>query len=167
MGLIEPRGFRDQQRWVWLFHISSLPQTSVLQQKHQSQALSAHMSSFDLEQMQKNSFSRWLSITQPAPMSPQLYTKVVFTQQIKRRLRLKTYFISTDIIVIIMLGFKSKYGHKRAFTCHLKLDKDPASCTKYVESTCKATSNSLTFVTFCCVEWWCDCAVVMVRISWS
>ena len=79
----------------------------------------------------------------------------------------KTYFISTVIIVIIMLGFKSKYGHKRAFTCHLKLDKDPASCTKYVESTCKATSNSLTFVTFCCVEWWCDCAVVMVRISWS
>ena len=56
MGLIEPRGFRDQQRWVWLFHISSLPQTSALQQKHQSQALSAHISSFDLEQMQKISF---------------------------------------------------------------------------------------------------------------
>ena len=58
----------------------SLPQTCVLQQKHQSQALSAHIFSFDLEQMQKNSFSRWLSITQPAPIRPQLYTKVVFTQ---------------------------------------------------------------------------------------
>ena len=47
-------------------------------------------------------------------MTPQLYTKVVFTQQTKRRLRLKTIFISTVIIVIIMFGFKSKYGHKRA-----------------------------------------------------
>ena len=72
--------------------------------------------------MQKTSFSRWWSITQPAPMTPQLYTKVVFTQQIKRRLRLKTFFISTVIIIIIMFGFKSKYGHKRAFTCHQKLD---------------------------------------------
>ena len=167
VGLTEPRGFRDVQRWVWLFHISSLPQTSIFQQKPQLQALSAHISSFDLEQMQKNSFSRWWSTRYLQPSAPQLHIKVVFTQQIKRRLRLKTYFISTVIIVIKILGFKSKYGHKREFTCHLKLDKDPASCTKYVESTCKATWNSLTFVTFCCVEWWCDCAVVMVRISWS
>ena len=54
MGLTEPRGFRDLQRWFWIFHIFSLPQTSVLQQKHQLQALSAHMSSIDLEQMHKN-----------------------------------------------------------------------------------------------------------------
>ena len=113
MGLTEPRGFRDVQRWVWLFHISSLPQTCVLQQKHQSQALSAHMSSFDLEQMQKNSLSRWLSITQPAPMRPQLYTKVVFTQQIKRRLRLKTFFISTVIVVSKSFGLTSMFVHVR------------------------------------------------------
>ena len=115
MGLTEPRGFRDQQRWVWLFHISSLPQTSVLQQKHQSQALSAHMSSFDLEQMQKNSFSRWLSITQPAPMTPKLYTKVVFTQQIKRRLQLKTFFISTVIVVSKSFGFTSIFVQVKSF----------------------------------------------------
>ena len=113
MRLTEPRGFRDLQRWVWLFHIFSLPQTSVLQQKHQSQALSAHIFSFDLEQMQKNSFSRWLSITQPAPMSPQLYTKVVFTQQIKRRLRLKTFFISPVIVVSKSFGFTSIFVHVR------------------------------------------------------
>ena len=113
MGLTEPRVFRDVQRWVWLSHIFSLPQTSVLQQKHHSQALSAHISSFDLEQVQKNSFPRWLSITQPAPMSPQLYTKVVFTQQIKRRLRLKTFFISPVIVVSKSFGFTSMFVHVR------------------------------------------------------
>ena len=91
----------------------SLPQTCVLQQKHQSQALSAHIFSFDLEQMQKNSFSRWLSITQPAPMTPQLFTKVVFTQQIKRRLRLITFFISPVIVVSKSFGCTSIFVHVR------------------------------------------------------
>ena len=111
--------------------------------------------------MQKISISRCWSIGYLQPSAPHLYTKVVFTKQIKRGLRLKTFFISTVIIVIIMFGFKSKYGHKRAFTCHLKLDTDPASCTNCVESTCKATSNSLTFVTFGCVEWW-----MMIVLWW-
>ena len=38
-------------------------------------------------------------------MSPRLYTKVVFTQQIKARLRLKTFFISTVIVVSKSFGF--------------------------------------------------------------
>ena len=40
-------------------------------------------------------------------MTPQLYTKVVFTQQIKRRLRLKTFFISPVIVVSKSFGFTS------------------------------------------------------------
>ena len=111
--LTEPRGFRDVQHWVWLFHIFSLSQTCVLQQKHQLEALSAHISSIDLEKMQKTSFSRWWSITQPAPMTPKLYTKVVFTQQIKRRLQLKTFFISTVIIVSKSFGVISMFVYKR------------------------------------------------------
>ena len=57
--------------------------------------------------MQKTSFSRWWSITQPVPMSPKLYTKVVFTKEIKRRLRLKTFFISTVMVVSKSFGFTS------------------------------------------------------------
>ena len=71
--------------------------------------------------MQRNITFFGASIGYLQPSAPQLYTKVVFTQQIKRRLWLKTYSISTVIIVIIMFGFKSKYGHNRAFTCHLKI----------------------------------------------
>ena len=63
--------------------------------------------------MQKTSFSRWWSITQPAPMSPRLYTKVVFTKEIKRRLRLKTFFISTVMVVSKSFGFTSMFVHKR------------------------------------------------------
>ena len=63
--------------------------------------------------MQKTSFSQWWSKTQPAPMTPELYTKVVFTQQIKRRLQLKTFFISTVIIVIKSFGVMSMFVYKR------------------------------------------------------
>ena len=92
--------------------------------------------------MQKISFSRWWSIGYLQPSAPQLYTKVVFTQQIKNRLRLKTF------------GFKSKSGHKRAFTWNLK---DPVSLIYCVESTCKATSNFVACVPFLCwkVVWMC------------
>ena len=63
--------------------------------------------------MQKTSFSQWWSKTQPAPMTPELYTKVVFTQQIKRRLQLKTFFISTVIIVSKSFGVISMFVYKR------------------------------------------------------
>ena len=46
-------------------------------------------------------------------MTPELYTKVVFTQQIKRRLQLKTFFISTVIIVIKSFGVMSMFVYKR------------------------------------------------------
>ena len=63
--------------------------------------------------MQKISFLRWWSITQPAPMTPKLYTKVVFTQQIKRRLRLKTFFGSPVIVVSKSFGFTSMFVRVR------------------------------------------------------
>jgi hypothetical protein len=46
-------------------------------------------------------------------MTPKLYTKVVFTQQIKRMLQLKTFFISTVIIVSKSFGVISQFVHKR------------------------------------------------------
>ena len=46
-------------------------------------------------------------------MSPKLYTKVVFTKEIKRRLRLKTFFISTVMVVSKSFGFTSMFVHKR------------------------------------------------------
>ena len=46
-------------------------------------------------------------------MSPRLYTKVVFTQQIKARLRLKTFFISTVIVVSKSFGLTSMFVHVR------------------------------------------------------
>ena len=65
--------------------------------------------------MQKTSFSQWWSKTQPAPMTPELYTKVVFTQQIKRRLQLKTFFISTVIVVSKSFGFTSIFVQVKSF----------------------------------------------------
>ena len=46
-------------------------------------------------------------------MSPRLYTKVVFTQQIKARLRLKTFSISTVIVVSKSFGLTSMFVHVR------------------------------------------------------
>ena len=63
--------------------------------------------------MQKTSLFRWWSLTQPAPMTPKLYTKVVFTQQIKRMLQLKTFFMSTVIIVSKSFGVISMFVNKR------------------------------------------------------
>ena len=63
--------------------------------------------------MQKILFSRWWSIGYLQPSAPQLYTKVVFTQQIKRRLQLKTFFISTVIIVSKSFGVISMFVYKR------------------------------------------------------
>ena len=63
--------------------------------------------------MQKISFSRWWSIGYLQPSAPHLYTKVVFTQQIKRRLRLITFFISPVIVVSKSFGFTSIFVHVR------------------------------------------------------
>ena len=46
-------------------------------------------------------------------MTPQLYTKVVFTQQIKRMLQLKTLFMSTVIINSKSFGVISMFVDKR------------------------------------------------------
>ena len=75
--------------------------------------------------MQKISFSRWWSTRYLRPSAPQLYTKVVFTQQIKRRLRLKTYFISTVIIQIKIwsqesIYMPSKIGHRSSIMHKLR-----------------------------------------------
>ena len=48
-------------------------------------------------------------------MTPHLYTKVVFTLQINRRLRLKTFFISTVIVVSKSFGFTSIFVQVKSF----------------------------------------------------
>ena len=63
--------------------------------------------------MQKISFSRWWSTRYLRPSAPQLYTKVVFTQQIKRRLRLKTFFISPVFVVSKSFGVTSMFVQVR------------------------------------------------------
>ena len=111
MGLTEPRGFRDVQRWVWLFHIFSLPQTSVLQQKHQLQALSAHMSSIDLEQMHKNIiFPVVIHNTACIQDSPALYQGRLHTADKEKVLHLKSCW-SNEATFVVWDRIKCQPGH--------------------------------------------------------
>ena len=116
--------------------------------------------------MQKNSFSRWWSITQPAPMTPQLYTKVVFTQQIKRRLRLKTFFILTVIVISKLFGFTSMFVHKRQlllFSIGQRASLVPKLCWR---KSCWYNKWLVIFFIFIVMK---DCLILlmMMRISWS